>query len=408
MRIASYSLLLSLILSIVIFITVNSSIVESLLFRKSIIQYREVINHSLNSISGVYLSLETNLVEQESIDLQIIPNGNDSVRVLMQKWGVFDLVTSYAIKNGRVMAKKTAMIGSEPNNSKCLILSNSNRPLALSGKTTIQGDCVLPKLGVKRAYIEGQNFQGKQLIEGNITYNTLSNVPSTYKIKYRNAFNGNFENSGSIIYYSSEVDSLINPFSHPRIILLCENETTITGYYKGNIIIYSNETLNINATSKLTDVQVIAGSIHIKSAGNCSGQFFAKENIECSNSQLVYPSILALNEASNESNDNGIFISNSTIDGGVYLETAIIHKKKKPGITVKDNSIVRGQLVSNSWVDLRGKVIGQVITNYFFLKTASSVYENHLLEASITNRDFPKSFPLYAQTGKKTIAKWVD
>lgn len=409
MRIPSYSLVLALILSVVIFTTANSAILESLLFQKSILTYRQNIKFSLNSISGVYLALDSEFNELESIVLPLVEKGEDSVRISVKKWGLFDIITSEAINNGKVRSKKSALVGCEFDKSNSLILSNSNRALALTGNTVIEGNCMVPKLGVKRAYIEGKSFSGKKLIDGNVIHSQLNRVPEKYKIKIDPLQKGEFTEEDSILYFDAELDTIINPFSNRRIILFCENERTyLTGYFKGNIILFSNHALELGNGLKIQDIQVIASDIILEGGNIGSGQFYASKSITCSNIVLNYPSILALNDQTSLEDENNIIINHSTIEGGVYFETTKTQAKKKSGVFIDAQSKIRGQVVSNSWVDLRGKVLGQLVTNYFFMKTASSVYENHLMDATISNKNFPNAFPLMVNNGSKSIVKWLD
>jgi hypothetical protein len=102
--------------------------------------------------------------------LSLYDGVQDSVDIRIDHWGVLDLVYANAFIGNRNISK-TALVGDAINNVTCpaLYLADNNTPLLLCGKTIIHGDCFLPKTGVKRAFIEGQNFLGTKLIDGKIS-----------------------------------------------------------------------------------------------------------------------------------------------------------------------------------------------------------------------------------------------
>ena len=61
-----------------------------------------------------------------------------------------------------------------------MYLADQNKPLSLTGRTQITGNCYLPKAGVKRAYIEGKSFVGNKLINGT-KYNSNKTLPPINK-----------------------------------------------------------------------------------------------------------------------------------------------------------------------------------------------------------------------------------
>jgi len=47
---------------------------------------------------------------------------------------------------------------------------------------------------------------------------------------------------------------------------------------------------------------------------------------------------------------------------------------------------------SNGFLELKGEVFGSVVCQSFILRTASSVYENHLLNTTIDITKLPKNY----------------
>jgi cytoskeletal protein CcmA (bactofilin family) len=406
MRVDAYALFFSVVLSALVFIIVNLAITNSLIYKKEIIAYRQLIQQIHNSISGVHYEMAHPTDGISNVDL--FQDQENSTMVLEKPWGFFRVIISESLFRSNRGIRKVALIGSEFDDSQCLILSNSNKALALCGKTRIEGGAILPQLGVKRAYIEGQSFQGEELISGSISSSKVPVIPEKYEIHFNEMGLDRFDLRDSMVSYSGNEDTIINPFSEPTIILNCESEMTqLHGYFKGNVKIYSNHKILIDGQVKLSDVLVIASDIEIVGTNLGSCQLFARNKLVCQNSNLSYPSVLATSHLTESSNEFAIQLEASSIDGGVFYHSQKPNSRIS-GVQIDKESKVRGQVVSNSWVSLSGHILGQVITNNFFLKTPSSVYENHLLNAVISMKSFPQSYPLRFSGKQNKIMKWLD
>ena len=223
MRLRAYSLFFSLIISVLVFMIINSFVIESLQFNHSKNNYRSIIRNGVNAMSGIYYALSSEIEIGESQQVQLFENDRDLVRIQKKQWGAFEVITSITKKNGYAM-EKTALVGSQMELREVLILSNLNRPLALSGSTKITGDCILPKAGVKRAYIEGQSYSGKKLINGLISY-AQSQIELDLDFFQHNPYiNGDFSDEDSVIIFDGPMDSLIQPFFKNTIVVILPNE----------------------------------------------------------------------------------------------------------------------------------------------------------------------------------------
>ena len=403
MRIPAYSLLLSLILSVVIFGISNSVLLESLLFQNEVQLQRKQVQLSLNSYSGINFALEYPGLALETIPLF----EEDSVLLIRKPWGVFEIIHSSALDKGKAVHPKSVLAGSPMDKDQCLYLANTNRALSLSGQTFIEGKAIVPKMGVKRAYIEGKNFSGKHLVNGAIQYSTNSQLPPNKELAPSTYEQFKPQEDDSLVFLDDLPDTLIHPYNERRISVLCESKY-LNGFYKGNILLYSEGELEISSSVLLNDVLVSAKSLEIQSSQFSAAQYYASESIQVENSELAYPSILILNRKSQEEKKEGIRIENSLVDGGVYLNTDQNQRQQSIGIRIDKKSTVRGELVSDNWIELKGKVIGSVTAHHFFLKTPSSVYENHLLDATISSKELPDGYLSLANQSSKKILKWLD
>ena len=120
-----------------------------------------------NAESGLLLLMRTTdigLTGPQHLDL--FGDDLDSITLSSRPWGVYEILSAES-RSGREVAKLHALVGSAfPDTSYSLLLEDNGKPLSLCGETRIEGRSYLPKSGVKRAYIEGKNYVGSELIYG--------------------------------------------------------------------------------------------------------------------------------------------------------------------------------------------------------------------------------------------------
>ena len=121
-----------------------------------------------NSTSGIYYyMIHQKELKSMQMDIDLFDEKKDSVGLKIDHWGLFDIIISRAhFKNDEFL--RSAMIGEKifEKSNTSLYLCDKNSSLSISGQTEIRGTAYLPKSGVERAYIEGQNYSGSELIYG--------------------------------------------------------------------------------------------------------------------------------------------------------------------------------------------------------------------------------------------------
>ena len=73
--------------------------------------------------------------------------------------------------------------------------------------------------------------------------------------------------------------------------------------------------------------------------------------------------------------------------------------------------MIKGQLFVNGTIDLKGSIHGNVTTKSFTLRTAASIYDNHLLNATIDATKLSTYYlnPLFFKgTKPNKIVKWLE
>ncbi len=344
----------------------------------------------------------------QTITVNLFNSDVNQVRLTKRNWGAYDYLVS-EVKHHNFKVKMMEMVGNYYSKMPfTLYLSDRGTGLSLSGKTIIKGKVRLPKKGVKRAYIEGHNFLGDQLIDGVIEYseNQLPELNHEFLDQLQKPYLREklaWEN----------IDSLHQSFYDPPIYYSSNQSISIqNSILSGQIVIESADSIFIAKTAQLTDVIIKAPVIYIESGFTGSLQLIASHKITISdNVTLLYPSVLGLIETHEHLSSGYISIGEgSKVIGSVFTHSAINNYKKELFLNIAKKAEIHGLAYSNGSVQLKGEVNGSLATKKFFLKTASSVYENHLFNASITNH-LPDNFcvvPLFQNNYQTTALKCLN
>lgn len=372
------------------------------------------VNSAINLVLGVPEMLQLN--EKKKLDLY---NDAESIVELEAKnWGMYSVVIANADWHNYHFFK-TAMLGDDILNAEqiALYLTDQNNYLSLCGKTVLKGTCYLPKLGTKRAYIEGQNFVGNQMVEGETKQSEkqLPQINSELISRNEAYLNANFSNSDSIrnIEEFIEKDSIENSFNNKTLILFSKNKITLSyKFYKGNIIVYSSKEIEIQSDAKIEDVILYAPTIKIKSNFEGNLQAFSRDSLIVEeNCNLNFPSVLGLICKAEKTRQSLKIANNSEISGSVFLISKSTSEREIAILSIDKNATVFGQVYSNSLTELKGKIFGSLYCAKFILQTPSSIYENHLLNAEI---NFSKLSPhfvgisLFDKPKQKELIKWLN
>lgn len=322
-----------------------------------------------------------------------------SSSVYKKNWGFYDiLVCKTAFKQDTV--SKIALVGqrSNENNNLAVFVTNYDKPLKLSGKAKILGQIKVPNGRIERAYINGRNgndieLHGQQLKSENklprIEKDIVLNVA-----EYETIHLNTLDDRPVIVNAFDEVTKVLNL-----------NETRQLNHIvcKGNIVLKSDNGLKITKTAVLNDVIVSAPFVHIMSGFKGNIQIVAKDSVIIDKHvQLRYPSSIYIKnngEASITLEDDSVLIGGVVIDGEAPSGTS------KRLLTIKKRATVVGNIYCNGSTQLKGKVIGNIYTDKFFLKTKSSNYENVILNGSINRDSLPKDFiglPLFKTNYQKS------
>ncbi|MDF2456905.1 MAG: hypothetical protein K0R51_2898 [Cytophagaceae bacterium] len=385
--------------------------------RENIILKRLALN--VNSSINLLLTRETpSSGSLEELDLYGL--GEDSVSIKHEYWGVYEVATAKAF-SGRYALTKTVQYGYQVHDSSrvAIYLSDLSRPLSICGTTLIKGNCRLPEKGIQTTYIEGKSYNGpNELLTGKV-YRSQSTLPPLNKdmlTHLNKLFDKSYMLSSAYkVLENFEADTLIQSFIDSTIVIYMGSHASISNqYFSGNIIFYADESIEVDASAVLENTILVAPAIKIKRDFKGSLQAFATDSViveeKCS---LNYPSVIGLFKKDHQVQQPHIRIKADALVQGVLFSTQSeeVTDMLQTLITVEKDATLQGQLYADGYADIKGKVLGSVYCNKFVLKTPSSVYENHLLDAVI---DYPKLSSHYIGSGlissakQKGIIKWLE
>jgi cytoskeletal protein CcmA (bactofilin family) len=408
------ALFYSLVIAFIIAIMCSSLILFTYYINYHYLYIERVIDVDNNASSGINLLLSDYDYGsfKDSLIVDLYGQGTDSVILKRRPWGLFEVISSHAFRKD-YSSTLSAIVGYEykPNDLPALYLCDLSTPLSLCGNTVLRGDCFLPKSGIRRAYIEGQTFVGKELIDGRIyqSDNRLPDLISSLKngiyelLEYGKNENHELELTNGAINNSFK----LQPFFYRS-----QNSITVSGIdITGNVIIRSERGIIVESSANLKDVVLIAPFVLLKKGVRSTAQYFATDSLVVEDQcELSYPSVLGLIKY-NYVNKPYIKIGrNCKISGVIFSTQQNALEDDKSILMIDENSEFEGIIYSPGSLELNGVVHGSVFTSKLFLRTNSAFYENHLLNAEINRKKLSENFfgiPIMNNTSNKGIIEWI-
>ena len=414
------ALFIAVVVSFIIALLCSSFILYSyyINIRFEAIRFQQKVNS--NVVSGMQLMLVDGEIvkDNETLILDLFDTGEDSVSLSVYPWGGFHIYKSVAYVN-KFSSRQIAMTGYNffENNETALYLQDLNVPLSIAGSTFLKGNFYLPKSGIKIAYIEGIGYDGDQLLYG------TKKISDTKLPGLNENLENNIANMGQLVNslsgdYINVSDGILpevftQSFFDSTVVYYSDNIIIIPGSkISGNVKIVSAKGVIIKKEASLTDVLISAPFVTIEDEFTGALQVFAKDSIKVGKKvTLNYPSVIGIYQPVPQEVNTFIDLGEQSQISGVVLgftKNPPVDNRLK--IMLNKNSIVNGEIYCNSFIDLKGSVFGSVVCSKFILRTPSSVYENHLLNATIDysrlNPDFIAA-SLINNHGNKRIVKWL-
>lgn len=422
-RVPASALFIVIIIALVIGIICSSLIFISYYYKKQLADNFFAKQNQLNFDSGLQLLLHApNYIKNNSTQtFDLYDQQTDSVTIARTNWGVWEVGRVGAFyrnfDNGRAFFFGSSL----DSNQLCAIyLADYSRPLSVAGNTSIVGDCFLPESGVKMAYIEGQYFAGdSKLIQGKIkkskpslpqiNINLLAPIAKMLQSKITS-----MSDSLSFASFHNE-DSTVVSFFDTTLHIHNKNRVTLPSKtMKGNIVLYSDTIVEIDADQVLNGIIIIASAIKVKKGFTGKLQLFAKDSIiieeDCT---LEYPSALGVFKVDYKVMQPFISIGKKSVVNGLLFtyQNPDVQDLQQTNIVIHADAVVTGLVYCDGFLDVKGTIKGCAMCNKFILKTPSTIYENHLLNATINSTQLSKYYVMpnvFKNDNIKKLMQWVD
>ena len=380
------SLYYAIVICLLVSICCMSILVANHYFKFSIdhFEHQESLLQQHRNVLAMCLNDKGTRLEQ--VDKELFPPSL-TYSQKRQKWGGYEILT-LSTASGPDSLTRTYVLGSVPDTTLALYLTDKNNPLNVGGDTKIKGLAFLPQKGVKKAYLNVQEF------------NTKKGIPP---IERRNS--NDFILSKSIIFQDKEVGSddnsikyasgmvVQNDFSQAtKSIVINENRIDNIDL-TGNIILTSSDSLMIGRGVKLDYVIVKAPIVVIEKGFKGRLQIKASKKIVVEEEVvLLYPSLLFMDQQ--EGIESSIVMKKgSKLIGEIIAKNASSNLGEvKNHVKIHSESTVFGEVYCQGSVELKGIVKGSLITNSFHLQYKGGYYDNYLIGGEIDISRRPKSF----------------
>jgi len=357
------------------------------------------------------------------VQIDISENHLEATTIVKKHWGIYDLaIIRSQIKNE--FYQKAALLGAQTNNKAAVYLKENYQSLVLVGNTKITGNVLVPKLGVKTGNIAGVSFYGNQLIMGNqqLSANTLPEIKNIASLR---SFYDNFGavdfDEFDLVYNTRVFKSFTEKMLvYERLKAIVLEDLSLSGH----ILIASSTKITVKASANLSDVILMAPKIVIEENTKGNFQAIATQNIQVqSRCLLSYPTALVLLEkevlsnhqevgnrqGENRAPENQLSIAKgSEVKGVVVFDSTRKETNYKAQMSLEAQAIVTGEIYCAKNLEMRGTVIGAVITSNFIVQQSGGIYRNHLYNAVINVNKLPKQYAgLQLENQSNAVAKWV-
>lgn len=395
-------------LLLVSFITLNGL---QLLFMTRSSNFKETVytnQQSFRYLQQVSMSYNRPLV--------IYSPTNPALQTTLKKkhWGIFDLLFATSqLKSEKF--RSVSLLGSGLVNRSALYLSDHKKPLVLAGNTRIEGDVLVPKKGVKRGAVGGNNYYHQQLLFGQLA-NSKPNLPKLTNRAYLQQI--------ATAILSEEIQNeswkmqkeQTHSFWQPTKLVYTAGRLDLQHVLlQGNIIVQSDTHIRVFNSSQLKDILLLAPIIEIMDGVKGNFQAIASRELQVGkHCELRYPSALVLCEGHNVNGVSQKKLPNMRIDEGSRIQGVLAYvsddskQSYKSALKIHKNVLLEGELYCEKNLDCEATIYGTVYADAFVAEQFGSVYQNHLYNCRINSNLLPVPYGgLFIENQPIHLAKWL-
>lgn len=355
---------------------------------------QETLHDNISS-AEVLLRNDIDLLENTGKKvLHMFPDSLSAVSMTSKSWGGYILVQLES--TFRHHRKKSCMLLSDDvllNKRPSLYLADKRRYLSVCGDTWLGGPVYLPKLGVRKSYVDGVGYYREAAVQGEILYSELElpAIRPSLLQGFEEQWKIDFQKDSLVQWEDVKSDVIKNAFTRPAQVIVSTADSLILDYIDiyDHVKLMANHAIMVKASSKLSNCILVAPQVYFEKGfkGNC--QVLARDCVHIGeNVELNYPSLIFMQ--GNNPQKEIVVGSNTSFSG----DMVVLGKqgKKSPNIKLSKGSKIEGFVYCDGSIEMEGDVAGSVYANSFFLRTRSAIYENHLLNNRIDIQDLNKNY----------------
>ena len=332
--------------------------------------------------------------------MQLFSSEYDSCYIASEYWGLLGLLHATG-SHRSTRVSESCFVGQQSKGLRkaSLLLTDNKQVLNLVGKTYLEGELYVPASGLKAGYIGRKSYEGDSLFYGKSQSSrglSLS-LDMTYMSIIKQLLTDIHDDTTLTDSYYLRNADFQQSWADSALIFRSQSTVILRNVsIQGKCMIITSGEILVERTAQLTDVLLFARRIRIKEDVIGRFQVFATEGIYVEKEvQLNYPSILMLSRFDDKAGRIEIG-SKSQIEGAVIFDTQLFGaaRDRLDYCLIEQKAEIWGNVEVQHNLDLRGAVMGHVMTNNFLLKTPSAVYRNYLLDAYISSRPLHQTYAM--------------
>lgn len=415
------ALYIVIVITLVIGIICSSLILVAYFYRE---QYQrafryDALQNNLNSGINILIADEGNNYEEGEV-VSLFGGDADSVVLKTSAWGIFDIGAVQAFIRHDTLSKVFSMAHAiDSTKWAALYLPDEDRPISVSGKTTIKGSVFLPKSGVRQAYVDGKAYKGdKQLVIGKI-FDSQKNLPALNPTRI-SQLEKYFNTAAPTDTNPILLDSLSHSFfDTPKIVSMGKKVVSLDGIkLNGNIIFVSDTTISIGGGAQLEQVMIFAPYIKVKKGFKGTCQLFATDSISVEPDCVFnYPSALGVlrSRSAEVALPASINIgANVIFSGCIFTYDKSAPRNKQPLINLGKKANISGQIYTAGMLGLNDDLVisGSVFAGRFLYRSGFTLFENYIINTTINSEAlspyYLSSDIMPVATRKRKVLQWVE
>jgi hypothetical protein len=196
--------------------------------------------------------------------IDLFDTGRDSVSLNRFPFGIYDVGVVKAFRQRDTLMRAITIGMTTDTGLYAVSIIDENRPLSLTGHTSIKGACRLPAAGLREAFVNNQGYLGaKPYIQGSVK-NSMPVLPALRgsRLSVLEAFLTDTAKVKTVL----PKDSLSRPFEQQTYVIRAGKQSLTLERIKlsGNIILLSDTIVTIDSSARLQDVVIAASSIVVR------------------------------------------------------------------------------------------------------------------------------------------------